>query len=87
MDVDTRTTRPGALAPGDVVLHEGALFEVVGTPFNGCSGSSVFDEFQVFWRVRLRPLEGAHRTVHATWGAGEDVTIVRPAPRVRVRAP
>ena len=72
-----RAVAPRHLSPGDVVELEGERFEVVGTPFIGCAGSSVFDEYGLFWRVCMRPLRDTAERVYGTWAAGQRVSVVR----------
>ncbi|WCB93335.1 hypothetical protein DSM104299_02048 [Baekduia alba] len=66
---------PAALSPGDLVEFEGEIYEVLGRPFLGRSGASVFDEFVVFWRVRLRSLRDPAHTCCGTWPAGQDAIV------------
>jgi hypothetical protein len=67
-------TRPGDLIPGDVVILDGAPYEVLAEPFLGCTGSSIFDKAELFWRVRVRPMGGnAEMGAYATWGIDERV--------------
>jgi hypothetical protein len=74
--VASRRKRPRDLTPGDIVIIEGALFEVLFEPFNGMSGTSMFDAPRLFWRVRVRSLsERPHRDGYATWGARDEVRL------------
>jgi hypothetical protein len=70
---------PRDLSSGDIVEVEGQRFEVVGTPFMGCAGSSVFDEYRLFWRVRMKALTGSATSVYGTWAVGQRVKRVYQA--------
>jgi hypothetical protein len=79
----------GYVRAGDVVAFDGELFEVVGQPFLGQSGASVFDVPELFWRARVRPLSGDRRSVHlATWRVDEEVLVLdierRASARVKI---
>ena len=63
------------LAPGDVVEHDGARFEVCGEPFLGATGASVFDSFALFWRVMIRPLDDSAPAAYGTWPVDALVTV------------
>jgi hypothetical protein len=71
-----RIVRAGALAAGNVVEVDGERFEIVSAPFLGRSGSSVFDEFRLFWRAQMRPVADPAWTQYGTWGVDEDVVVV-----------
>lgn len=68
--------RPGDLGVGDVVVLDGAPYEVLAEPFLGMSGSSVFDAPQLFWRARVRRIgDAAGAAGYATWTVDEHVTV------------
>lgn len=55
------------LAAGDVVVYEGERWELLGAPFLGRSGASVFDDFGLFWRARIRSLSDPADVRFGTW--------------------
>jgi hypothetical protein len=66
MTAATREEAAG-LAPGDVVEFEGERYELLCAPFLGRTGGSVFDDFRVFWRARIRSLRDAADVRLGTW--------------------
>jgi len=63
--------------PGDIIEDRGDRFVVVGRPFVGQTGASIFDRFELFWRVRLRPLDGRGPASHyGTWPIGTEVVVI-----------
>lgn len=71
-----QTRRAGDLTPGDVILLDGAPYEVVAEPFLGQSGSSIFEAPRLFWRARVRSMRDDVDSVdYATWGIDERVPL------------
>jgi hypothetical protein len=67
--------QPPELSPGDVVELACGPAEVTAAPFLGRGGASVFDSFDLFWRARVRPLNGDSRPAYATWGLGDRIPV------------
>jgi hypothetical protein len=59
--------RVSDLVPGDVIVLGDEPVEVMQEPFLGGRGVSVFDEFELFLRARVRRLSGRAEVGFATW--------------------
>jgi hypothetical protein len=76
-DPPIQEVRPWELAPGDVLLLDGAAFDVISEPFTGVAGTSLLDLSEFFWRVRVRSVAAPARVGHATWNAHDVVSRLR----------
>lgn len=84
----TVAVRPSDLQPGDIIEARSERYEVVGRPFVGQTGSSVFDRVTVFWRVRLQSLDDSDGTPrYGTWLAEDELVVIRQSVlRTRISA-
>lgn len=64
----------GELVPGDVIELKGGPVEVLQEPFLGSRGVSLFDQFELFWRARVRQLRAPGRVGYVTWGVNDRVS-------------
>ena len=77
-DPPVRAPRPWELLPGDVLVLDGAAFDVQSEPFTGVSGTSLLDVSKFFWRVRVRSVAAPARLGYATWHGNDVVLRLHP---------